>query len=155
MLLLLKYNSPTRPIADAQAQIEALPRLAHQDSGIIESCPEMIVISEETGSPRSGSEYDLAFLVDARPKLPSSRRTSEWIALRAELLGESLAGFQQKNESTDLQLKNFRLPLRRVTISEPIAGSSVRREARDSNAPPSSPEAASPVRRSSNRNRGA
>ncbi len=34
--LLLKYNSPTRPIADAQAQIEILRRLAQiNDSGII------------------------------------------------------------------------------------------------------------------------
>ena len=34
--LLLKYNSPTRAIADAQAQIETLRRLAHiNDSGII------------------------------------------------------------------------------------------------------------------------
>jgi hypothetical protein len=34
--LLLKYNSPTRPIADAQAQIETLRRLAQiNDSGII------------------------------------------------------------------------------------------------------------------------
>jgi hypothetical protein len=34
--LLLKYNSPTRPIADAQAQVEMLRRLAQtNDSGII------------------------------------------------------------------------------------------------------------------------
>jgi len=34
--LLLQYNSPTRPIADAQAQIGTLRRLAHiNDSGII------------------------------------------------------------------------------------------------------------------------
>ena len=34
--LVLEYNSPTRPIADAQAQIEILRRLAQiKDSGII------------------------------------------------------------------------------------------------------------------------
>jgi len=80
--------------------------------------PEMVLISDETASPPAESEYGLESLLDSRPTLPQGRQTQKWIALRAELLPETRANFQQKNQTTNWLANNFRLPLRTVTIAE-------------------------------------
>ncbi len=113
-----KSSRPSSTIGGPTQEEYALWTLAIRN--VIEGSrpPEMIVIDSETSSPPSDSKFGLASLLESQPKLGHGRNMEEWITLKTELLPETYADFEQKNEGTELLRNNFGLPLRTVTITE-------------------------------------
>ncbi len=77
--------------------------------------PETILVENETNA---GGAYDLQGLLDTHAKEPvRSKREEEWLALRSELLADTIANFKLRNLAIDFLSNRFRTPLPTILIT--------------------------------------